>query len=369
MPELWLNYGGTDIILDLKVENLSLVENSKFDIRTNEGIAEDIKSVPVTDETILVPLDGSNSTVQITAALISQAESTGISLSIESILSARKQLSNKISTQNITIIEKNTDHFIKRANEKSTIFISKSNVDPFFGYYGTPSNLLRLIGQNKMNEVFHSRVDDLPHPGEKCPPTEIANEFCENMEAKSIEIISNNSGIHNIYYGQITQSFQNATDKLTNLSLENQQGLKSLILGTNIDSISSATLTSSLDLLWNSINALKKNATVVIISENSKGFGSQALEKLAYGKLKLEDYRNYDYFDGLEHIMFINSLSEKYSVAILSSLPKYYLKEKFGFNIISNVQEAAEKILDINGKSHRISLIQDPNIAIFKKGN
>ena len=202
-----------------------------------------------------------------------------------------------------------------------------------------------------------------------CPPTEIANKFCENMEAKSIEIISNNSGIHNIYYGQITQSFQNATDKLTNLSLENEQELKSLILGTNIDSSSSGTLTSSLDLLWNSINVLKKNATVVIISENSKGFGSQALEKLAYGKLKLEDYRNYDYFDGLEHLMFINSLSEKYSVAILSSLPKYYLKEKFGFNIFSNVQEAAEKILDINGKSHRISLVQDPNIAIFKKGN
>ena len=369
MPELWLNYGGTDIILDLKVENLSLVENSKFDIRTDESLAEEIKSIPVTDETILVPLDGSNSTIQTTAALVSQAETAGISLSIESIPGARKQLSNKISTQNITIIEKNNDHFIKRANEKSTIFISKSNIDPFFGYYGTPTNLLRLFEQNKMNEVFHSRVDDLPHPGEKCPPIEIANNFCENMEAMSIEIISNNSGIHNIYYGKIIQSFQNATDKLNNLSMENEQGLKSVILGTNIDSSSSRTLTSSLDLLWNSINVLKKNATVVIISENSKGFGSKALEKLAYGKLKLQDYGNYDYVDGLEHLMFINSLSEKYSVAILSSLPKYYLKEKFGFNIFSNVQEAAEKILDINGKSHRISLIQDPNIAIFKKNN
>src|SRR6476619_404263 len=295
MPELWLNYGGTDIILDLKVENLSLVENSKFDIRTGESLAEEIKSIPVTDETILVPLDGSNSTIQTTAALVSQAETAGISLSIESIPGARKQLSNKISTQNITIIEKNNDHFIKRANEKSTIFISKSNIDPFFGYYGTPTNLLRLFEQNKMNEVFHSREDDLPHPGEKYPPIEI----------------SNNSGIHNIYYGKIIQSFQNATDKLNNLSMENEQGLKSVILGTNIDSSSSRTLTSSLDLLWNSINVLKKNATVVIISENSKGFGSKALEKLAYGKLKLQDYGNYDNVDGLEHLMIINSLSEK----------------------------------------------------------
>ncbi|HEY7226687.1 MAG TPA: hypothetical protein VH481_01015 [Nitrososphaeraceae archaeon] len=369
MPELWLNYGGTDIILDLRVENLSIIENSKFDIRTDESLAEELKSIPLTDETILVPLDGSNSTVQITARLISQAESRGISLSIESIPGARRQLSNKIQTQNITIIEKNNDHFLKRTNEKRTIFVSKSNIDPFFGYYGTPTNLLRLFEQNKMNEAFHSRVDDLPHPGERQPPIEIANKFCENMEAMSIEIISNNSGINNIYYGQLTQSFQDATDKLNNLSLENQQGLKSVILGTNIDSNSSTTLTSSLDLLWNSINVLKKNATVVIISENSKGFGSKAIEKFAYSKLKLEDYGNYDYVEGLEHLMFINSLREKYSLAILSSLPKYYLKEKFGFNVFSNVQEAAEKILDINGKSHKISLIQDPNIAIFKKIN
>jgi hypothetical protein len=43
------------------------------------------------------------------------------------------------------------------------------------------------------------------------------------------------------------------------------------------------------------------------------------------------------------------------------------LKDILGFKIFSNIQVAAENILDINGKSHRISIIQDPNIAIFKK--
>jgi hypothetical protein len=45
------------------------------------------------------------------------------------------------------------------------------------------------------------------------------------------------------------------------------------------------------------------------------------------------------------------------------------LNGKFGFEIFSNIQEAAEKILGMNGKSHRISIIQDPNLAIFKKDN
>ncbi len=42
--------------------------------------------------------------------------------------------------------------------------------------------------------------------------------------------------------------------------------------------------------------------------------------------------------------MFINELREKFDVAILSSLPKYYLKETFGLKVFSNIQEAAEKI-------------------------
>src|SRR5437867_1504915 len=293
MPELWLNYGSTDVILDLRVENLSLIENSKFDIRNEESLDQEIESIPISDYTILIPLDASNSTVQLTSRLVSLAEIRGITLPIETIPTARRVLSNKIQSQNITLIEKSNDHFHRRTNERGTIFISKVNIDPFFGYSGTPTNLLREFEQDKMNQAFHSRVDDLPHPGEKSQPIETANRFCESMQAKSIEIIS----------------------------------------------------------------------------ENSKGFGSKAMEKFAYGEIKLEDYSNISYIEGLEHLMFINELREKYNMAILSSLPKYYLNEKFGFEIFSNIQEAAEKILGMNGKSHRISIIQDPNIAIFKKDN
>ena len=367
MPELWLNYGSTDIIVDLKVENLSLIENSKFDIRSKESLDQEIESIPLADNTIFVPLDASNSTVQIIYRLVSLAESKGITITIESSARTRRLLSNKIQNQNIDLFEKNSDHFLKRTKEKSTIFISKANIDPFFGYSGTPTNLLCEYEQDKMNEAFHSRVDDLPHPGEKGPPSEIAKMFCQSMEAKSIEIISNNYGINNFFYGEIIQSFQNATENLNNLSITNQQELKSLIVGTNIDSNSSLTLSTSLDLLWNSIHVLKRNATVVIISENNKGFGSKAIEKFAYGEIKWEDYKKSSYFEGLEHIMFINELKEKFSIAILSSLPRYYLKDIFGFKIFSNIQAAAENILDINGKSHRISIIQDPNVAIFKK--
>jgi hypothetical protein len=369
MPELWLNYGSTDIIVDLKVENLSLIENSKFSIRNNESLDQEIESIPISDNTTLVPLDASNSTVEFASRLVSMAESRGIRISIETIPRVRRKLSNKLNKQNISLSDKNIDHFLKRTNEKGTIFISKANIDPFFGYSGTPTNIIREFDHDKMNQAFHSRVDDLPHPREKGPPIETVMGFCESMEAMSIEIISNNYGINNFFHGQLIHSFQSATAKLDDLSLENEKELKSLIVGTNIDSNSSSTLSSSLDLLWNSFKILKRDAIIVIISENSKGFGSKAVEKFAYGELKMQDYKNVNYIEGLEHLMFMNELKEKYSITIVSSLPKYYLQEIFGFKIYSNIQEAAERILDMNGKSHRISIMQDPNVAIFKNDN
>jgi hypothetical protein len=366
MPELWLNYGTTDIIVDLKVENLSLVENPKFDILNTEILKQEIESIQIEDGTRIIPLDASISTVQLVSDLIAIAEGKGINLSIGSIPKIKKQLSHKLQNQNIISFENNVEHLQDLINDKSTIFVSKASIDPFFGYGGTPITLLREFEQDRMNEAFQSRTDDLPHPAIIGPPTEVATKLCDGVNAKSIEIISSNSGITNIFYDEILQSFQNAIKKLESLAIEDNPEVKSLIVGTNIDTNSSSTLSSSLSLLWNSVNILKRNAIVVIVSENNKGFGAKAIEKFAYGQIKLEDYKNSTYLEGLEHVMFMNELREKFDVAILSSLPKYYLKETFGLKVFSNVQEAAEKILQTNGKSHRISIIQDPNTAIFK---
>ena len=366
MPELWLNYGSTDIIVDLKVENLSLVENPKFDILNNEILDQEIESIQIEDSTRLVPLDASNSTAKLVSSIIARAEGKGINLSIGLIPKIKKQLSHKLQDQNVNTFEINGEHLQNLINDKNTIFVSKTGIDPFFGYAGTPVSLLREFEQDKMNEAFQSRTDDLPHPTLIGPPTEVATKLCEGMNAKSIEIISSNSGITNIFYDEILESFQSAIKKLESLALVDNQQVKSLIVGTNTDTNSSSTLSSSLSLLWNSVNILKRNAIVVIVSENNKGFGAKAIEKFAYGQIKLEDYKNSPYLEGIEHVMFMNELREKFDMAILSSLPKYYLKETFGLKVFSNIQEAAEKILQMNGKSHRISIIQDPNTAIFK---
>jgi hypothetical protein len=83
--------------------------------------------------------------------------------------------------------------------------------------------------------------------------------------------------------------------------------------------------------------------------------------------MSLEDSSSVsEYIEGLEHLTFISELKEKYHLGVLSSLPHYYLRSRFGFEPFSRSEVILEKLLDINGKNHKILVIPDPNMALFK---
>ena len=45
MPELWLTYGARDIVLDIKVENLNELENSRFNDLQDEYLVQQTESI------------------------------------------------------------------------------------------------------------------------------------------------------------------------------------------------------------------------------------------------------------------------------------------------------------------------------------
>jgi len=51
---------------------------------------------------------------------------------------------------------------------------------------------------------------------------------------------------------------------------------------------------------------------------------------------------------------------------VLSSLPHYYLRSRFGFEPFSRSEVILERLLDMNGKNHKTLVIPDPNLALFK---
>ncbi|MGD1837628.1 MAG: hypothetical protein ACPKPY_06175 [Nitrososphaeraceae archaeon] len=72
------------------------------------------------------------------------------------------------------------------------------------------------------------------------------------------------------------------------------------------------------------------------------------------------------YYCGLEHLIFLNAIRERYRIGIVSSLPHYYIKSKFNFDVHNNGKEVVNTILTRNGKNSKITIGTNPDIMLFK---
>jgi len=367
MPELWLNYGSADVVLDIKVENLNTLDNAKFKKLEEEIIEQQIASVPLENMKILA-LGKSKSIARIISLLLSQAKKKGISNVLpESLPKDHSSLSKNMEGNSLSISKQTAEYILERGNDSKTLFVSSTKVDPMFGFGGAPTIVLREFLKDKMTEAYCSRTTNLPSPGTRPASLDIAIDVCKNMTAKCIQVISTTEGIDSLFFGSVSETFEESIKRMQYLMSDDYSNINSMIIGADKDSDSHLTLSDSLNYLWNSVHILKNKGYGILIAENKKGLGSHALERLAEGRMTLEDSSEArEYIEGLEHLIFINELKEKYHLGVLSSLPRYYLSSKFGFEPFSRSEDLVERLLDINGKNKKILVIPDPNLALFK---
>jgi hypothetical protein len=104
-----------------------------------------------------------------------------------------------------------------------------------------------------------------------------------------------------------------------------------------------------------------------LLAENRQGIGGGALQMFIEGKLKIEDARtSSSYINGLEHILFIEALKQKYELCILSSIPQYYLRTLLGFTTYRGMKDILQDLLGKHGKQHKILAVSDAEIILLK---
>ena len=84
MPEIWLRYGTTDVVLDIKFENLANHISSTFQAPQEQDIKTAITSgVPLTDKMLFLGLSGSKAAAKIIMMLAEEASARGLSFTID----------------------------------------------------------------------------------------------------------------------------------------------------------------------------------------------------------------------------------------------------------------------------------------------
>ena len=85
------------------------------------------------------------------------------------------------------------------------------------------------------------------------------------------------------------------------------------------------------------------------------------------GRIKPEQVRQQAHVDGLEHLVYIEELKQKYKLGIVSTLPQYYLRSRLGFNTYPGMREALQSLLSDHGKNHKVLVVSDADIILLRQ--
>ena len=371
MPEIWLRYGTTDVVLDIRFENLASQVSSNFPAMPDDQVREAlIGGVPVTDNMLVIALSSSRAAAKAVSQIAARASSVTVDVPGRLAGSLRSGLAASADQQAPAISINRIDYqsLEERCKKfQSTVIVSQAEYDPLFGFAGAPTALVRALYPEKMAEAFGARRGNVPEPGVQGAPLKVATAAVEGLQqaTTSVELVANSAGVAGVHTGTVNGAFAGAVEQLRSVPAAEVEKCRSAVISASSEPGPHATLAGALNSLWNSAHAVKEGGTAVLLAECREGIGGGALQALAEGRLKQEQVALSPYTEGLEHLLYIQELRTKRELGIVSSLPNYYAA-KLGFSTYAGVKDAFEKMLAKHGKGHKSLVVSDADISLVK---
>ncbi|MCV0400111.1 MAG: transcriptional regulator [Nitrosarchaeum sp.] len=353
MPEIWLNYGITDVVLDIKAENLEQKIDSDAKILEDEAINEKIASIDLKKPMELVVLHNSKSVQKIISSLFTMCEQK--SAPFPKILAEKKILNLvKSGLPEGSSINEFDNADISNSN---LVFMGEVEFDGLFGYETIATRLIKKFGHDSMLSAYAKRKDNLPAPGQPTESFEEAKKFADNFEIQGIEIVANSNGIVDFVLGHPSKTVS-ATKTLESFGIKDIGEQKSMIISTGKDA-SNDNLGKSLSSLWNCAGAIKKDGLAILVAECKGGLGSDAIQQFIEDRLSVEQLRNpAKYVSGMEDLLFLSEIQKNFQIGLVSILPEFYAKK---LNMISlpGIKYAMDYILKTQGARQKVAVVSD----------
>ncbi len=353
MPEIWLNYGITDVVLDIRAENLEQKIDSDGKVLDDSAINEKLSTIDLSKPMELVVLHNSKSVQKIISSMFTLCEQK--SQPFPKILTDKKIL-NQVKAglpEGSSINE--FDNF--ENPNSNLVFLSEMEFDGLFGYETISTRLIKKFGLESMLSAYAKRQGNLPAPGQYPESLQEAKKFSDNFEIQGIEIIANSQGIVDFSIGHPAETMSN-TKILESNSIKDIGQHKTMIISTGKDA-SNDNLGKSFSSLWNCSNAIKKDGLAILVAECKGGLGSDAIQQFIEDRLTLEQLRNpTKYLSGMEDLLFLSEVQKNFQIGLVSILPEFYAKK---LNMISlpGIKYSMDYILKTQGPRQKVAVVAD----------
>jgi len=362
MPEIWLSYGSTDVVLDIRAENLEKQIAPSGTALTDSEISLKLKDIDLTKPTDFVIMSNTKSVQKIISLLAESCNQK--SLPKPKILvdkSSLQLMKNIFSDPSISISEFDDSQI----NDSNLIFIGEMDFDGLFGFNTISTKLLRRFGKEPMLQAYEKRNGNLPHPGEDIPSIEVAKKFSDGFEISSLEIVANSDGIVDLATGH-PSSTMTLSKSLTSIAV-NEIGKQRILMVSTGKESSNETLRNSLTSVWNCTNAIKEEGLVILLAECKNGLGFDAAQQYIEGGMSLDRLRNpAKYVDGMEDLLFLTEVQKIFKIGIVSILPHFYTRDKLSMIPFGGTKESMEYVLKTYGDRQKISIVSDGSHVLLR---
>lgn len=360
MPEIWLNYGITDVVLDIRAENLDQkIESTAKNLEDSE-IVEKLNSLDFTKPMDLVVLHNSRSVQKIISLLYTLCEQK--SLSFPQIL-AEKRIMNLVKSglpEGSSINEFNSE----RLSDANLVFLGEMELDGLFGYETIATRLIKKFGQDFMLQAYAKRKSNIPSPGEITESLEEAKRFSDKFEISAIEIVGDTKGIVDLAIGHPSKT-TSLTKTLESFAVKDVGEHKSMIISTGKDS-SNDSLGKSLSSLWNCKNAIKNGGLGILVAECRSGLGSESLQQFIEGRLTIDSLKNpTKYVQGMEDLLFLSETQKNFQLGLVSILPEFYVK-KLDIIPLPGIKYAMDYILKTQGPRQKVAVVSNGSQVLLR---
>lgn len=358
MPEVWLNYGSVEAVLDIRAENLDGMLGGDAVPLPQDKMDETLSGVEIDDSATLVVMHDTVAVRNVVSRLYALCEER--SAAFPRIL-ADGQTGASIKAglpegSAVGVFGGGVDEL-----GGNLVFVAEVEPDGLFGYQTVCTRLLRRFGLHAMLDAYNSRAGDAPVPGSDAPPYKTAREFAERFEVSSIDVAGGKGGVYGLYAGH-----PSACDAPGLAGPYLSEGARSArtVVGSAAKVFGDDTLASSLPALWTVWGALKSGGQAVLLAECGGGLGSEAL--LRYVEGRLGDLRRPElYVDGMEDILFARTVTQDTEVVLVTALPEIYAS-RLNMTPARQAQATLARILEKNPR-RKVAILPDAGRTILRQ--
>ena len=363
MPEIWLNYGATEVVLDIKAENLEQKIDVDGKTLTDSEIKSKLESLDISKPTEFVVLNTSESVKRTLSILFEIYDQKSIP---KPLISAERKIINVVKDY-IPEYSSISEFSNVEDSDSKLVFIGEMEFDGLFGYETISTRLLKKFNVELMLSAYEKRKGDLPSSGQDVESFQIANSFTDKFDILGIEITANSKGMHDLSIGHPSSTSSISKSFGTNATKDVGKH-KIMIISTGKES-SNTTLGKSLTSLWNCSDAIKNDGLGILVAECKLGVGADGIQSVIDGRIDLDHLKKpSQYIDGMENLLYINEMKKKFQVGLLSILPTHYSKK---LNMISfnGIKQVMDYVLKNQGQKQKVEVISDGARTLLRQNS